>query len=189
LLKRLLELDRDWSYALRVAEKPGLRRNLGQFFAHSGDPWLWVLALLMLWSVSGSFWKLWAFHELFWIVVLALIVFPLKFVIRRQRPKGEWGAIYRNTDPHSFPSGHAARAFLIAVLAIFLGPGWLALTLLIWAPLVALARVAMGVHYLSDIAAGALLGIVVALVGWELSGGLFALINSLTTARFGVLLW
>lgn len=189
MLKRLLELDRDWSYALRVAEKPGLRRNLGQFFAHSGDSWLWVLALLMLWSVSGSFWKLWAFHELFWIVVLALIVFPLKFVIRRQRPKGEWGAIYRNTDPHSFPSGHAARAFLIAVLAIFLGPGWLALTLLIWAPLVALARVAMGVHYLSDIAAGALLGIVVALVGWELSGGLFALINSLTTARFGVLLW
>jgi membrane-associated phospholipid phosphatase len=34
---------------------------------------------------------------------------------------------------------------------------------LVWAPLVALARVAMGVHYLSDIVAGALLGLVVGL--------------------------
>ncbi|MEK7275899.1 MAG: phosphatase PAP2 family protein [Chloroflexota bacterium] len=34
------------------------------------------------------------------------------------------------------------------------------IVLLIWAPLVALARVAMGVHYLSDILAGAACGAV-----------------------------
>ena len=55
--------------------------------------------------------------------------------------------IYRKTDPHSFPSGHAARAFMIAVLATGLGPGWLAVVLWVWAPLVSVARVAMGVHY------------------------------------------
>jgi undecaprenyl-diphosphatase len=48
---------------------------------------------------------------------------------------------------------------MIAVLAIGLGPAWLAVILCIWAPLVALARVAMGVHYVSDIAAGGVLGI------------------------------
>ena len=74
---------------------------------------------------------------------------------------------------HSFPSGHAARAFLIATIASGLGPSWLAIALWIWAPLVALARVAMGVHYLSDIVAGMLLGILVALIGLQVYLPLF----------------
>jgi undecaprenyl-diphosphatase len=37
----------------------------------------------------------------------------------------------------------------------------------VWAPLVALARVSMGVHYLSDVVAGAILGIIVALLGLQ----------------------
>ena len=102
------------------------------------------------------------------IVGLAVIVLAIKFTIRRRRPEGEWGGFYRSTDPHSFPSGHAARAMLIAILAIGLGPGWLAILLCIWAPLVALARVAMGLHYVSDIAAGVVLG--------TLAGGLILLI-------------
>lgn len=89
----------------------------------------------------------------------------LKFSIRRRRPEGQWGAIYRNTDPHSFPSGHAARATLLVVLTFAWGPIWLAILLLIWAPLVALARVALGVHYLSDILAGAGLGLVFGVIG------------------------
>jgi len=52
---------------------------------------------------------------------------------------------------------------MLAVLAAALGPAWLAWLLLVWAPLVALARVAMGVHYLSDVIVGALLGLVVGL--------------------------
>jgi undecaprenyl-diphosphatase len=84
----------------------------------------------------------------------------IKFTIRRQRPEGEWGAIYRSTDPHSFPSGHAARAVMLAVVAMGTGPAWFAALLVVWAPLVCLARVAMGVHYLSDILAGMLLGLV-----------------------------
>jgi undecaprenyl-diphosphatase len=87
-----------------------------------------------------------------------VLVFAIKFTVRRRRPEGEWGQVYRKTDPHSFPSGHAARAALLAVLAIGLGPPWLGLLLAVWAPLVMLARVAMGVHYLSDVLAGALLG-------------------------------
>src|SRR5678810_1059321 len=95
-------------------------------------------------------------------------VLIIKFSIRRKRPEGNWGQIYRYTDPHSFPSGHAARAFLIATIASGLGPAWLAIALWVWAPLVAFARVAMGVHYLSDILAGSLLGILVALIGLQL---------------------
>jgi undecaprenyl-diphosphatase len=93
------------------------------------------------------------------VLATAALVLAIKFTIRRRRPEGDWGAIYRNADPHSFPSGHAARAFILAVLTAGIGPAWLAAVLLIWAPLVALARVAMGLHYVSDVIAGAVLGI------------------------------
>jgi membrane-associated phospholipid phosphatase len=45
-----------------------------------------------------------------------------------------------------------------------LGPPWLGALLLLWAPLVSLARVAMGVHYISDVAAGMLCGILCGLI-------------------------
>ncbi len=158
-LRRILELDARLSARLRVAERPGLIRTCAAGLAHSGDSWFWWAGLALLWWLGNAFWKPWALTVLISIIVLAGIVLVIKFSIRRRRPEGEWGAIYRSTDPHSFPSGHAARVLLIAVLAAGMGPGWLALILWIWAPLVALARVAMGLHYLSDIAAGALLGI------------------------------
>jgi undecaprenyl-diphosphatase len=87
------------------------------------------------------------------------VVLVLKLLIRRRRPPGEWGAIYRNTDPHSFPSGHAARAAMLAVLLCAWGPTWAAPVAIAWAPLVSLARVALGVHYLSDVIAGGVLGL------------------------------
>jgi membrane-associated phospholipid phosphatase len=188
-IKRILELDRDWSYALRVAEKPGMRRNLSMFFAHSGDSWFWGLGMLIVWLAGSTSWKQWAVYELFWISILAVLVLSLKFMIRRRRPEGEWGAIYRNTDPHSFPSGHAARSFLIATLATLLGLGWLAAILWIWAPLVSLARVAMGVHYVSDVVAGAIVGVVAALIGWQFSVIIFSQISLFLVSIIGLPLW
>ena len=163
--RSLLELDARLSDRLRVAEKPGFLRNIAVFFAHSGDSWFWWAALLLLWFFSSSNWKHWEVVEFFGMLGLAGVVLAIKFLVRRERPQGEWGGIYRNTDPHSFPSGHAARAFLIAVVGSALAPPWLAAVLWVWAPLVSLARVAMGVHYLSDIVAGGILGSLVGLIG------------------------
>jgi undecaprenyl-diphosphatase len=177
--KAILETDARWSNTLRVAEKPGRLRTIAMFFAHSGDSWFWGLGLILLWSLGNIFWKKWAVYELFWISLLAVLVMALKFMIRRRRPEGDWGAIYRNTDPHSFPSGHAARAFLIAAIASALGPAWLALALWIWAPLVAVARVMMGVHYVSDIAAGAVVGVIVALGGLMVAPAIFSAIQNI----------
>jgi len=166
-LDAILELDARLSSQMRVAEKPGALRAIAAFFAHSGDSWFWAIGLFAMWISGNSFWKEWAVVQFGSISMLAAAVLLIKFQIKRKRPEGEWGSIYRSTDPHSFPSGHAARAFLIAAIAAGLGPSWLALVLWIWAPLVALARVAMGVHYLSDIVAGALFGIVVAWIGLQ----------------------
>jgi undecaprenyl-diphosphatase len=166
--RTLLEWDARLSDQMRVAEKPGALRALAVFFAHSGDSWFWAAALILMWSLGDSFWKEWAVVQVAGISVLIALVMGIKFLVRRRRPEGEWGGIYRNTDPHSFPSGHAARSFLIAMLASGLGPAWPAILLWVWAPLVALARVAMGVHYVSDILAGAALGIAIALVGLQI---------------------
>jgi membrane-associated phospholipid phosphatase len=53
---------------------------------------------------------------------------------------------------------------MLAIVMLGLGPLWVGLLLLVWAPLVALARVAMGVHYLSDVLAGMLMGLVIGIV-------------------------
>jgi undecaprenyl-diphosphatase len=163
-IKSVLEVDYRLSKELGVAEKPGALRNAAIFFAHSGDSWFWGVALGILWLFSNAFWKHWAVELVTCIAVLALLVFPLKQLIRRRRPEGLWGMIYRKTDPHSFPSGHAARAFLIAVVTTALGPAWVIPIIWVWAPLVSLARVAMGVHYVSDVLGGLILGVVAGLL-------------------------
>ncbi len=185
ILNSILRLDARLSDKLRVAEKPGILRSLAVFFAHSGDSWFWGVALVVLWYFSNSFWKQWAIIVLASISMLAALVMSLKFLIRRRRPEGDWGSIYRNTDPHSFPSGHAARAFLIAVLATGLGPISTALVLWLWAPLVSLARVAMGVHYLSDVVAGFVFGILMGLLALQVHQAFLLWLASI----FGHFLW
>ena len=178
-LRTILELDARLSDRMRVAEKPGALRAMSVVFAHSGDSWIWLPAMIVLWYAGNPFWKQWSVVQFAGVSVLAALLMSVKFLVRRRRPEGEWGGIYRNTDPHSFPSGHAARSFLIAVIASGLGPNWLAILLWTWAPLVALARVAMGVHYVSDIVAGAALGILFAWIGLQIYEPMFTWVSNL----------
>lgn len=163
-LQRFLALDIELTNRLGVAEKPGLARRLAIFFGHSGDSWFWLAGLLTLALVRPGYWRDWALAYIIAIVALALVVMAIKFRIRRPRPDGEWGQMYRRADPHSFPSGHAARAMMLALLALGTGPSWLAGILLVWAPLVGLARIATGLHYLSDVVVGWMLGAGMALL-------------------------
>jgi membrane-associated phospholipid phosphatase len=107
---------------------------LAIFFAHSGDSWFWLAGLGLVWLFAGPDWRYRSVFMGFSLVVLAVVVIAIKFTVRRRRPEGEWGAIYRTADPHSFPSGHAARALLLAVIAWVLGPPWFAWLMVIWAP-------------------------------------------------------
>ena len=167
-MKSITRIDAGISEKLHIAGKPGVLRSIAVFLAHSGDSWFWGIALVILWLLGASFWKRWTIVVLVAISVLAALVMGLKFIIRRRRPAGDWGRIDRNTDPHSFPSGHAARAFMIALLTSAMGPPGLALALWIWAPLVSVARVAMGVHYMSDVVAGCAVGILMGLAALQL---------------------
>lgn len=69
----------------------------------------------------------------------------------------------------SFPSLHAMMTFAFASTVVFIGsfPKWGKVFLLV-AALVSIARVFAGVHYLSDVAVGAALGIGIGkLVSWQ----------------------
>jgi undecaprenyl-diphosphatase len=160
---RWQEADARLSARLRVAEHPGSRRRLAALLAHSGDSWYWLAALALIWLAGDPAWRVFALQLGLGILTTAGVVMVIKLVVRRQRPAGEWGAFYRRTDPHSFPSGHAARMAMLAVAGFALGHPWFGLVLVVWAPLVGLARVAMGVHYVSDVVGGLLIGAAVGL--------------------------
>lgn len=157
-LKKLLKLDARWSKALRVNENRRFISLLLKIFAHSGDSWFWLAGLFLVWLFGETAWRARAVFLGVGLTIMASVVIVLKFAIQRPRPEGEWGQIYRITDPHSFPSGHAARSAALVAMGIAIGPPWFAITLAVWAPWVGLSRVALGVHYLSDVVVGWLVG-------------------------------
>lgn len=85
----------------------------------------------------------------------------LKNTIRRDRPchrLAGFRAVIEPSDKFSFPSGHAAAAFLFATVLASFYPA-LAMPAFTIATLIGLSRILLGVHYPTDIAAGALLGV------------------------------
>lgn len=167
-VRKLLKADAKLSAALLVPPQRIYLSLLLKIVAHSGDSWFWLAGLFIVWLFSTGEWRQRTVFLGVGLVVMAVMVILLKFSIRRPRPEGEWGKIYRITDPHSFPSGHAARSAALAVMGLAIGPPWFGLTLALWAPWVGLSRVALGVHYLSDVVAGWLVGAVMGLVALAL---------------------
>jgi len=153
-VKQLLKKDVQMTRSLLISQDNHLFVWVLKFFAHSGDSWFWLGGLLIVWFFSEDAWRQRAFFLGVGLVFMAAAVIFLKFSIRRPRPEGEWGKIYRITDPHSFPSGHAARSAALAVIGLAVGPTWFGIALTLWAPWVGLSRVALGIHYLSDVVVG-----------------------------------
>ncbi|MGO9308531.1 MAG: phosphatase PAP2 family protein [Spirochaetia bacterium] len=126
--------------------------------AHSGDMPVWIVLLAAAWVFGDDGWKLRAVVTFAGLAFLEVVVIGVKTIVRRQRPAGTEGLIYRKADPFSFPSGHAARAVLLSLIALRLGPIPAFVSIVAWSPLMVLSRIAIGIHYVLDVVAGAALG-------------------------------
>ncbi|MCK4489190.1 MAG: phosphatase PAP2 family protein [Anaerolineales bacterium] len=167
-ITNLLRIDVELSGKIRNASYSSFTRQVMSILSHSADSWYWGIGLAVLWLIGPRGWRGDIQLLFIGIFLTALFVQGLKFIIKRPRPEGEWGQIYRSSDPHSFPSGHAARAIMLTTIMLLSGYAWIGAGMLIWAILVDLSRVGLGVHYYSDILAGTgigvLMGVLVQLV-------------------------
>ena len=146
------------------AAHPGVVRGLAIVLARSGDAVWWLIVLALVGLLSDPPGRFHAVKIAIALVGTGLVVRLVKVATRRARPPGVWGSGYRRSDPHAFPSGHSARAAMLTVLGFAIGPAWTGAALAVWTLLVAVSRVALGVHYLSDVIAGAALGIICGLL-------------------------
>jgi undecaprenyl-diphosphatase len=128
--------------------------------SRAGDGWLWWSCGLAVLASNDV-----ARYEAILAAALAVLVGTLIFkvlkrVVGRKRPcaiQPHCWATLLPPDQFSFPSGHSITAFAVAIsLGAFYPP---ALPVLVFcASSVAVSRVVLGMHFLSDVIAGSALG-------------------------------
>lgn len=94
--------------------------------------------------------------------ISSVLTVGLKNTIKRERPFKTYPDEifkYSSGGSYSFPSGHTSSAFSTATSLSLIYPKWYVIApTMTWAGLVGYSRMHLGVHYPSDVIAGAILG-------------------------------
>lgn len=129
-----------------------------------GDGWLWCAAGLMV-VVAGGNERFAAIETAGSAAAFAILLFEvLKRLTNRRRPcalEPHCWADLLPPDRFSFPSGHSMTAFAVSVSLALFYPAWLP-ALLLCAVSIAASRILLGMHFLSDVIFGSVLGTLVA---------------------------
>lgn len=166
LLQGLQRLDTLAFLWLHVTKALPYRRSV-RWVSHTGDGHCYGIAILALFALEPRFGNQLLTASLLAFGLNVSLYLLLKNVIKRDRPAASiqsYQAWIQPSDQFSFPSGHTAAAFVFASLVTFYYPLF-ALPLYLWAGMIGASRVLLGVHYPSDIAAGAVLGLASSWVG------------------------
>lgn len=120
-----------------------------------------LIAAILAWQTGG--WR--AFETLSLSTVSAwFVTFCLQMLVRRQRPfecNIYEAKVKMFCKTPSFPSAHSTISFALAS-AIYMQHNMMAFVVFFLAAIwIALSRVAVGVHYVSDIVVGALIGMLI----------------------------
>lgn len=128
-----------------------------------GGGWIAIYAIPLLVIMAFLLARKWrtAVFAAVCFIGSAAVVQVLKHVFGRARPED----MLVVSDFGSFPSGHAANAATIAMVAWVLLPrAWVAIVGALWIVAMALSRTFLSVHWASDTLGGALVGVGVVLV-------------------------
>lgn len=169
-LKKILEqdvkiTDRFVSYLLQFASFKSLKIHC-KFLEVSCDGIAWLCTwIAFIWLINSNNLYAMQVNMLVGLLLDIVVVAVLKSFVRRRRPMPATDFLVIGPDKFSFPSGHASRAFYVLLFftklyslpIIF----WMPITA--WAVSVALSRLILKRHYILDVLAGALIGIVEAL--------------------------
>jgi membrane-associated phospholipid phosphatase len=158
-------------YEWLVPRVPEWAHSVGYVLDEAGDS---LVALGISAVASAALWRrrerLEAAFLLGMAFALGALVWTSKLLFARPRP-GE-GLV--EAAGHSFPSGHAAFGAFLGCMLVWIAlrhfrGRWVAMPLIafgvVWTLLMGASRMVLGVHYLTDVMAGAGLGIGVAGVG------------------------
>lgn len=163
--------DRLWlrrGRSIRISERA--RRALVAF-VRLGDGWLWILVALLLWVFLPSvLFRRAAATGLLAACISLPVYWGVKAAFRRARPYTLFTWISPAISPrdrYSFPSGHTMNNLAVAA-ALALHVPWL-WPLAVGVPVtMGLLRVLFGVHFVSDILGGLVLGLACAFAAYGL---------------------
>jgi undecaprenyl-diphosphatase len=125
-----------------------------------GDGVFWYLVMAILPAIHGREGVIAAIHMLLVGMVSLLIYKLLKHLTGRRRPCDQFSDVRRHApmlDLYSFPSGHTMHAVGFTAVLLTYFPT-LGLLIAPFAFLVASSRLVLGLHYPSDVIAGAIIG-------------------------------
>ena len=157
LLNRLAALDTSLNACLTLTEEAGWQRTVAVLGAHLGDGPLWFVIAVVAFGLGDEVTR----HSI--LLAAVAIIFAgglttfLKFRTRRSRPREMPGFYSTKYDPYSFPSGHATRLACQATVFSHQFPRW-AIVFHASALFVTFCRVALGIHYISDVLVGLAMG-------------------------------
>ncbi|MEZ9130223.1 phosphatase PAP2 family protein [Vibrio breoganii] len=153
----------------RFASQVGL---FSRAVSHSGDGHLYAAIALIAWVADSTIGSLFLACGLISFVIELPIYWVAKNSFRRRRPhdlSSRLTNFIEPSDKYSMPSGHTAAATIMAVLTCVFFPS-LAVIAVVWASLIALSRILLGVHFFSDIVAGVMLGLASSFIAMAIVG-------------------
>lgn len=145
---------------LNRSSRSSLVRQLFRAVSWLGDGWVWYALMLMQPLLYGANGLRAALHMALTGALGLALYKIIKSRAVRERPYITYSAIECASAPldrYSFPSGHTLHAVCFTLLATIYFPG-LTGALVALTVLIALSRVILGLHYPTDVAAGAALG-------------------------------
>jgi undecaprenyl-diphosphatase len=163
-LQKWTKIDAVWTERIGRSMDSAPIRWGATVLAHSGDSILWFVVGALMWRFGLGLLARLGERIIIVTAITWLCTTVLKLFFRRPRPEGEQKLFYLDIDANSFPSGHAARASGLVVALGSLLPLWGALVLGLWAVGVCISRIVLELHYISDIVAGFLVGILAGLL-------------------------